>query len=280
MADALIPVFTGAIANTTVQLCDARTLHTFMQVRRDFTNWIKARIRKFGFTAGEDFIAVENLSSPNLVSSKARAQKLTDYHLTLDMAKELSMVENNEQGRAARRYFIACERQALAVAQPTPYTVQPSDTLTEPQQIALRALLESNVKRLPHDKQAGAMVKGWSKLKAHFGVPYRQIPASEFTEAISIVARHVAELDVIEYDQPAPPQPDMGRTRAAFDAAAQAAASVQTAVFNAVLSGSDEWKYSRWMLAFIDDSAKGSPAYVRQLDHGAFVTTRPAWCAM
>ena len=275
MADALIPVFTGAIANTTVQLCDARTLHTFMQVRRDFTNWIKARIRKFGFTAGEDFIAVENLSSPNLVSSKARAQKLTDYHLTLDMAKELSMVENNEQGRAARRYFIACERQALAVAQPTPYTVQPSDTLTEPQQIALRALLESNVKRLPHDKQAGAMVKGWSKLKAHFGVPYRQIPASEFTEAISIVARHVAELDVIEYDQPAPPQPDMGRTRAAFDAAAQAAASVQTAVFNAVLSGSDEWKYSRWMLAFIDDSAKGSPAYVRQLDHGAFVTTWP-----
>lgn len=278
MADALIPVFSGAISGTTVQLCDARTLHTFMQVKRDFTNWIKARIRKFGFVAGEDFITVENLSSPNLVSSKARAQKLTDYHLTLDMAKELSMVENNEQGRAARKYFIACERQAMAVggvSLTTPYTVQPSDTLTEPQQQALRALLESNVKRLPHDKQAGAMVKGWSKLKAHFGVPYRQIPASEFTEAISIVARHVAELDVIEYDQPAPPQPDMDRTRAAFDAASQAAASVQSAVFNAVLSGNDEWKYSRWVLAFIDDSAKGSPAYVRQLEHGSFTTTWP-----
>jgi phage anti-repressor protein len=201
MADALIPVFSGAISGTTVQLCDARTLHTFMQVKRDFTNWIKARIRKFGFVAGEDFITVENLSSPNLVSSKARAQKLTDYHLTLDMAKELSMVENNEQGRAARKYFIACERQAMAVggvSLTTPYTVQPSDTLNESQQIALRALLESNVKRLPHDKQAGAMVKGWSKLKAHFGVPYRQIPASEFTEAISIVARHVAEWELVE----------------------------------------------------------------------------------
>lgn len=317
MADALIPVFSGAISGTTVQLCDARTLHTFMQVKRDFTNWIKARIRKFGFVAGEDFITVENLSSPNLVSSKARAQKLTDYHLTLDMAKELSMVENNEQGRAARKYFIACERQAMAVggvSLTTPYTVQPSDTLNESQQIALRALLESNVKRLPHDKQAGAMVKGWSKLKAHFGVPYRQIPASEFTEAISIVARHVAEWELVDDTPKAgavqaivadwvkkieepngypamlfepiveavqrkmgnqPAQPDAARTKAAFDAASQAAASVQSAVFNAVLSGNDEWKYSRWMLAFIDDSAKGSPAYVRQLEHGSFTTTWP-----
>lgn len=39
-------------------------------------------------------------------------KETTDYHLTLDMAKELSMVENNEQGRAARRYFIECERRA------------------------------------------------------------------------------------------------------------------------------------------------------------------------
>ncbi|EKD98093.1 MAG: hypothetical protein ACD_23C00589G0001, partial [uncultured bacterium] len=170
---------------------------------------------------------------------------------------------------------IACERQALAVAQPTPYTVNPNDKLTEAQQQTLRTLLESNVKRLPHAKQAGAMVKGWSKLKAHFGVPYRQIPASEFTEAISIVARHVAEWELVEDAQPAPAEPSMDRTRSAFDAAAQAAASVQTAVFNAVLSGNDEWKYSRWVLAFIDDSAKGSPAYVRQLEHSSFTTTWP-----
>ncbi|MBI2750841.1 MAG: antA/AntB antirepressor family protein [Burkholderiales bacterium] len=311
MADALIPVFSGAISGTTVQLCDARTLHTFMQVKRDFTTWIKARIRKFGFVENEDYLLTK--SGEQLPSG---TKYVHDYHLTLDMAKELSMVENNEQGRAARKYFIACERQAMAAGSVslTPYTVQPSDTLTEPQQIALRALLESNVKRLPHDKQAGAMVKGWSKLKAHFGVPYRQIPASEFTEAISIVARHVAEWELVE-DAPKagtvqaivadwvkkieepngypamlfepivevvqrkmgnqPAQPDAARTKAAFDAASQAAASVQSAVFNAVLSGNDEWKYSRWMLAFIDDSAKGSPAYVRQLEHGAFTTTWP-----
>ena len=203
MADALIPVFSGAISDTTVQLCDARTLHEFMQVKRDFTTWIRARIRKFGFVENEDYLLTK--SGEQLPSG---TKYVHDYHLTLDMAKELSMVENNEQGRAARKYFIACERQAMAAVAaplPTPYTVQPTDTLTEPQQIALRALLESNVKRLPHDKQAGAMVKGWSKLKAHFGVPYRRIPASEFTEAISIVARHVAEWELIE--SPAKRQP-------------------------------------------------------------------------
>ncbi len=33
-----------------------------------------------------------------------------EYHLTLDMAKELSMVERNKKGRQARRYFIECEK--------------------------------------------------------------------------------------------------------------------------------------------------------------------------
>ena len=102
----------------------------------------------------------------------------------------------------------------------TPYTVQPSDTLNESQQIALRAMLESNVKRLPHEKQAGAMIKGWSKLKAHFGVPYRQIPASEFTEALSIIARHVSEWELVE---DAAKQPDAAPKLNAFMQALAAA---------------------------------------------------------
>ena len=111
---------------------------------------------------------------------------------------------------------------AVTAPQPTPYTVQPSDTLNEAQQIALRTLLESNVKRLPQEKQAAAMVGGWSKLKAHFGVPYRQIPASEFTEALSIIARHVSQWELLDAPQPAPlPSLDP------FNAQAMAAASKQ-----------------------------------------------------
>lgn len=75
----------------------------------------------------------------------------------------------------------------------TPYAVLPGQTLSAEQAQTLRELLTTSVKRLPHDKQASAMVKGWSKLKAHFGTDYRHIPASEFAEALSIIARHVAE---------------------------------------------------------------------------------------
>lgn len=197
---AIVPVFPGSIADHAIQLCCARTLHTFLNVRRDFTTWIKGRIQKFGFIAGEDFITVENLSSPDLVNAKSRAQKLTDYHLTLDMAKELSMVENNEQGRAARRYFIECERRALAAqqSQSIPYTVQPGDKLNAKQQATLRELLETNAKRLPPEKQGPAIMRGWSKLKAHFKVGYRDIPADQFTDAVSLLSRHVAELEVVE----------------------------------------------------------------------------------
>lgn len=163
--------------------------------------------------------------------------------------------------------------------------------------------------------QGKFIMQAWSKLKSHFHVSYREIPRHELTEAISIVNRHTVEWELVDEAPKAgtvqeivadwvkkieepngypamlfepiveavqrkigrsqPAQSDAARTKAAFDAASQAAASVQSAVFNAVLSGNDEWKYSRWVLAFIDDSAKGSPAYVRQLEHGSFTTTWP-----
>lgn len=199
-----------------------------------------------------------------------------------------------------------------------PFAVNPGDVLTQDEQNTLRLMLKSAVEKLPKEKQAGAMVKGWSKLKAHFGVAYREIPRQEFSEAVSIIARHTAEFanwelvddapeertvpeivadwvkkiespngypamlfePIVEAVQrkmgrSQPAQPDAERTKSAFDAASQASASVQSAVFNAVLSGNDEWKYSRWMLAFIDDSSKGAPAYVRQMEQGAFITTWP-----
>ena len=112
----LIPVFESKIDGRIVNLCDARELHAFLEVKRDFSNWVKGRIDKFGFVEGFDYVCMENLSSPDLASSKSRAQKMIDYHLTVNMAKELSMVENNDQGRAARRYFIAMESRAIELA--------------------------------------------------------------------------------------------------------------------------------------------------------------------
>lgn len=130
-----------------------------------------------------------------------------------------------------------------------------------------------DLKELAHsivDAKVQGFAETWARLHKKFRVnSYLELPAARFDEARDYLLGKLPEA------APAPALPDMNRTRAAFDAAAQAAASVQTAVFNAVLSGNDEWKHSRWMLAFIDDSAKAAPAYVRQMDRDSFVTTWP-----
>lgn len=74
-----------------------------------------------------------------------------------------------------------------------PYTVNPSDTLTLEQGDTLRDLLKGAVEKLPKDKKAAFMIQGWSKLRAHFKVGYRQIPQAEYAEALSIISRHVVE---------------------------------------------------------------------------------------
>ena len=102
---ALVPVFTGILQNQSAQLCDARALHAFMAVQRDFSNWIKGRIRKFVFAEGVDYLVAK--SGERLPSGTKYS---IDYHLTMDMAKELAMVENNLKGREIRRYFIDCEK--------------------------------------------------------------------------------------------------------------------------------------------------------------------------
>ena len=112
----LIPVKPGNIGGETASLVSAKKLHDFLEIGRDFTTWIKGRIGQYGFTAGVDFIVVENLSSPVSGSAKYRQQIEHDYLITTDMGKELAMVERNDKGREVRRYFINCERQAKSVS--------------------------------------------------------------------------------------------------------------------------------------------------------------------
>lgn len=106
---AIVPVISGQIGGRDTNIASAKALHRAMGVGRDFTTWIKGRISQYGFAAGVDYITVENLTSPVPGSAKTRQQIEHDYLLSLDMAKEVAMVERNEQGRAVRRYFIQCE---------------------------------------------------------------------------------------------------------------------------------------------------------------------------
>ncbi|SFT86044.1 Phage antirepressor protein YoqD, KilAC domain [Kosakonia arachidis] len=111
-----IPVAMSNIGGKEIQSVSGRKLHTFLAIGRDFTNWIKGRIQQYGFVEGLDYVIVENLTSPKRASAKSRQQMEHDYLITIDMAKELAMVERNEKGREVRRYFINCERQSKTAA--------------------------------------------------------------------------------------------------------------------------------------------------------------------
>lgn len=115
----LVPVFIGTINNQSVQLCNARDLHLSLESQQQFSDWIKHRINQYGFIQGEDYF----INLCNRSDGKA-GKRRTEYHLTLDMAKELAMVENNDKGRQIRRYFISLERKtpkALPAPEPKRY---------------------------------------------------------------------------------------------------------------------------------------------------------------
>lgn len=82
---------------------DARLLHTFLDSKQEFTNWIKNRIDEYGFVECSDFLII--------LSKSTGGRPRTDYFVSLDMAKELAMVERTEKGKQARQYFIECEKQ-------------------------------------------------------------------------------------------------------------------------------------------------------------------------
>lgn len=88
------------------QLVSARELHEFLEVKKDFSDWIKTYINNsdYGFENGLDYTTLKG----NSTESKPRPR--IEYILKLDMAKELCMLSKVEKGRQARRYFIECEK--------------------------------------------------------------------------------------------------------------------------------------------------------------------------
>ncbi|WP_334472223.1 antA/AntB antirepressor family protein [Arsenophonus sp. PmNCSU2021_1] len=104
---------TKNINDELIQTVNARDLHAFLKITTRFNDWINRRIAEYGFEENIDYIIVENLSYSNLSSAKSRQRMMKDYYISIDMAKELSMVERNEKGKQARQYFIECERRVL-----------------------------------------------------------------------------------------------------------------------------------------------------------------------
>ncbi len=89
------------------QLVSARDLYDFLEVSERFSRFMDRNL-EFGFENGVDYTPYQNVHPSN-------GQEFLDYALTLDTAKEISMIQRSEKGKEARRYFIACEKKSKEI---------------------------------------------------------------------------------------------------------------------------------------------------------------------
>ncbi|MCU7583663.1 phage antirepressor KilAC domain-containing protein [Riemerella anatipestifer] len=98
------------------QAVSARELHSFLEIKDKFADWIK-RMFEYGFIENIDYQSLSDFSEkPN------GGRPLINYALTLDCAKEISMLQRSEKGKQARRYFIECEKKLRTGAYALPQT--------------------------------------------------------------------------------------------------------------------------------------------------------------
>ena len=119
------------------QLVSARELHEFLGSNERFSKWF-LRMVEYGFEKDIDFTSVQK----STVVNNGAKRELEDFAITINMAKEISMLQRTEKGRQARKYFIECEKKLREV-------VQAPKQLTALQQLKLQndALLEVSEKQ-------------------------------------------------------------------------------------------------------------------------------------
>ena len=106
----LIKIEPKTIGNEKVNVVNARELHEFLEVKEHFTDWIKRYLNEYGFVINSDFCR------STCIAENGRA--MDDYLLSIDMAKELSMISKTEKGKEARKYFIECEKKLKETSKP------------------------------------------------------------------------------------------------------------------------------------------------------------------
>ena len=139
--------------------------------------------------------------------------------------------------------------EGIAINPRQAFAVNPGDVLTKEEAETLRLMLKSAADRVPKSAQGPLMMQGWSKLKAHFKVSYREIPRHEFSEAVSIIARHTAEWEVVDDEIVEVELPNAELLKSAFALATQVATEAARTAFAAMLEGKGAVMDDRWMFS-------------------------------
>lgn len=96
-----------------VQSVNALELHKALQVKTKYTDWIKKRIEKYDFIEDIDYVRLKTEICGE-INGLGFPIMQHEYHVSIVMAKELAMLENNEIGKNTRRYYIECETRLMA----------------------------------------------------------------------------------------------------------------------------------------------------------------------
>lgn len=102
--DELVPVQKQKDGSVVVS---GRDLHEFLEVQTPYTKWLN-RMSEYGFDENVDFAVIDKIVHDDTAFGGSR--KITDHVMTLDMAKEISMIQRTERGKQARQYFIEVEK--------------------------------------------------------------------------------------------------------------------------------------------------------------------------
>lgn len=135
-----------------------RELHDFLEVGADYRHWFP-RMCEYGFTEGEDFNPVKIDRVQNEGGRKV-SRTIDDHQLTIPMAKELCMLQRNERGRQARKYFIVVEEQWNSPEAVMRRAVLIADKKVKQLQTANRQLLAENNDLKPDAEYARAVCVG------------------------------------------------------------------------------------------------------------------------
>lgn len=157
------------------QAVNARELHEKLGNKKQFANWIQLRIEQYGFVENQDF-QVFNQKVKN--SNGGRNRK--EYALSLDMAKELCMVENNDAGRRIRKYFIEVEKKARTQ---NPFAIP--QTYSEALQLAANQAKQIEQQKLALEQKKIENDKLVADGKRKDATIVRMKPKEVFTDAVA-----------------------------------------------------------------------------------------------
>lgn len=177
---------------------DGRIYTTSMQVAEHFGKRHADVLRAIKKLACSQEFTERNFAQCLKINELANGKTEPYFRITRDGFVFLAMGFTGKEAAAWKEAYIVAFNKMEAELKRIKYAVNPDDALTAAQAETLRPMLKTKADLLPKRQQGSFMMKGWSKLKSHYKVGYRQIPQSEYTEAMSIVARHVTEWEVLD----------------------------------------------------------------------------------